>query len=332
MRNLPRFCDYLASDKFVAAPFFSPRCKISMHPLSENADGTQPLVTLTGCTGFIGSHVARLFLEDGGYRVRGAVRDATNQSKLEPLKQALGAELFAKMEFATVNLQDEASMTQAIAGSTYVVHMASPIDMSLTTEEEFIRPAVDGTLCALKACKANGVRRLVITSSTATVETPAEGSQPANGILDESVWSEVKAETEGMFQMYAKSKIMAEKAAWEFQASLPASEKFEVVTILPSATLGPNLKKEENASGMWLRMLMTGQLPQVGPGGWVCCDVREVAFAHLQAIKVPAAANRRFLVSTKACSFSECARPVIDKYAPQGWPVCQNFAEEDGGW
>ena len=115
-----------------------------------------------------------------------------------------------------MNLQDESSMTQAIAGSTFVVHMASPVDMSLTTAEEFIRPAVDGTLCALKACKANGVRRLVITSSTATIETPAEESKPASGLLDESVWSEVKNDPQGVFEMYAKSKILAEKATWEF--------------------------------------------------------------------------------------------------------------------
>ena len=55
------------------------------------AKGNKPIVTLTGVTGYIGSQVALLFLKDGGYRVRGTVRDKNNQAKLQPLKEAFGA-------------------------------------------------------------------------------------------------------------------------------------------------------------------------------------------------------------------------------------------------
>lgn len=60
--------------------------------------------------------------------------------------------------------------------------------------------------------------------------------------------------------MYAKSKILAEKAAWEFQAALPEAEKFEIVTILPAFVVGPNLRANWFASGDWLRRLMTGEM------------------------------------------------------------------------
>jgi len=55
--------------------------------------GQNPLVTVTGISGYIGSHVALLFLKDGGYRVRGTVRDLSDQTKVAPIQQAFG-ELF----------------------------------------------------------------------------------------------------------------------------------------------------------------------------------------------------------------------------------------------
>ena len=56
-------------------------------------------------------------------------------------------------------------------------------------------------------------------------------------------------------------------------------------------------------------------------------DVRDVGFAHLQAIKVPAAANRRFILVHSSPSFIEYAQSVNEKYAPLGWPICQTLAE-----
>ena len=87
----------------------------------------KPLVTITGISGYLGSHVALLFLKDGGYRVRGTVRDPANQSKVAPIQQAYGAELFSQLELVQADLTDEASLASAITGSTFVVHTASPI-------------------------------------------------------------------------------------------------------------------------------------------------------------------------------------------------------------
>ena len=48
--------------------------------------GEKPLVTITGVTGFLGSMTAKVYLEDGSYRIRGTVRDVNNASKIDPLK------------------------------------------------------------------------------------------------------------------------------------------------------------------------------------------------------------------------------------------------------
>ena len=58
----------------------------------------KPLVTITGISGYLGSHTALLFLQDGGYRVRGTVRDPSNESKVAPIRQAFGEELFGQLE------------------------------------------------------------------------------------------------------------------------------------------------------------------------------------------------------------------------------------------
>ena len=107
-------------------------------------------MTLTGVTGYIGSQVCLMYLQDGGFRVRGTVRDKTNQAKLAPLKEAFGP-LFNQLELVEADLLNEQSLINAIRGSTYVVHMASPFFFN-GNEETLIKPAVDGTIAVMKAC------------------------------------------------------------------------------------------------------------------------------------------------------------------------------------
>jgi len=173
----------------------------------------KPVVTITGISGYIGSHVTLLFLQDGGYRVRGTVRDKNNAAKLEPLKEAFGEELYNQLELVEADLLNEQSMIDALAGSTYVVHVASPFFMS-DDPEKLITPAVNGTIAAMKGCQAAGVRRCVITSSCAAIQCTAEADKPADRIYDESHWSNPDR-PEGMLN-YLKSKTLAEKAAWDF--------------------------------------------------------------------------------------------------------------------
>ena len=88
-------------------------------------EGEKPLVVITGSTGYIGSHVALKFLQNGGFRVRGTTR-SIKPEKIDPLKEAFG-EHFGNIEFVECDLQNEESMHKAIEGATYVVHLATPI-------------------------------------------------------------------------------------------------------------------------------------------------------------------------------------------------------------
>ena len=172
-------------------------------------------MTITGVTGFLGSQTCLSFLRDGGFRVRGTVRSMTNASKMDPIKKAFG-ELFGQLDVVEADLLDAESVVNAIAGSTYVVHTASPYILGEIKDEEnmLMKPAVEGTTNVLKGCtEAGTVKRLVITSSCAAIGYPMKKDYPANSTFDESNWSDLNSEG---FHPYRKSKTVAERTAWEY--------------------------------------------------------------------------------------------------------------------
>ena len=93
--------------------------------------------------------------------------------------------------------------------------------------------------------------------------------------------------------------------------------------------MGPPLRKEDFSSGDWLKSVMLGTMKTILTRHTVAVDVRDVGDAHLAAIKVPAAANRRFAITQGSPSFQEFAQPVVDKYGPLGWPVSTNKQAAD---
>ena len=146
-------------------------------------------------------------------------------------------------------------MIKAIKGSTYVVHLASPFFFS-KNENDLIKPAVDGTNAVMKACELAGVRRCVVTSSCASVFNVAKADRPANGLFNESHWSNPDR-PEGL-DGYSKSKVLAEKAAWDFKDALPVNKRFELVTICPGFIFGPPLSKQSGTSVGYISAIMTG--------------------------------------------------------------------------
>ena len=132
-------------------------------------ESSLPIVTVTGATGYIGSHCCKLLLESGKYKVRGTVRSKTNESKIAPIREGIG-ELFDQLELVEADLLDEESLIKAVEGSTYVLHVASPFVLEEPKDENvLIKPAVEGTLAVMKAAKASKTKRVVVTSSIAAI-------------------------------------------------------------------------------------------------------------------------------------------------------------------
>ena len=150
-------------------------------------------------------------------------------------------------------------------------------------------------MAVMYACKASSVKRCVVTSSVAAIKSGFREDQlPAGNTFDESHW----AKLDNPMHPYAKSKTLAEKAAWDFWASLPEAERFELVVINPSLIQGPSLGAgTDSECENFIKGIVTGSFPEIPRQSISFVDVRDVASAHLQALKVDEAKNRRFIVS-----------------------------------
>lgn len=259
-------------------------------------------------------------MQDGGFRVRGTVRDKNNEAKIAPLREAFG-DLFNQLELFEADLMNEESLINAIAGSKYVVHIASPMFHS-DDESGLVPPAINGTMAVMKACRAANVRRCVMTSSGLAVMLMAEADLPVDRVFNESHFS--NPNRPGGIPAYPKSKVLAERAAWDFVAALPEAEKFELTVICPVFVMGPPLRKEPFSSGNFVKSMMDGSVPIIGSELKPVCDVRDVAKAHLLAIKNPIAANRRFIISSGSHNWQEFAR----QQRSAGWLITENLEAE----
>jgi len=107
---------------------------------------------------------------------------------MQPLKDLFGEE-FNKIEFVNADLNDADSLMKAVEGCTYVVHTASPVPTIGTkpSYEDLVNPAVHGTNFVMRAARAHGIKRIVLTSSVAAVCGYPFDNWPTS--FNESNWS-----------------------------------------------------------------------------------------------------------------------------------------------
>jgi len=272
-------------------------------------ESTKPRLLITGINGYIGSWTTLKALESGEYRVRGTVRDKNNKAKLAPLKEALG-DRFDELELVSADLTDKASLAKAAEDCDYILHMASPFPaVEPKDEDEVIKPAVEGTVGILEAVKGSKVKRVVITSSCAAILEYSKG----NLEVDEETWPEM---VKGMTP-YVRSKILAEKAAWDFIENLNEDEKFELCTINPGLVTGPLLVKGEGASQQIFTDLMRGTHGSAPKVHFPIVDVRNVAEAHLKALK--SMPFERYAMVEGTYKVSECGKLLYDEFSQYGY-------------
>ena len=229
-------------------------------------------VTITGITGYLGSHIGLKFLQNGSFAVRGTVRSITNQKKLAPLQKGFGSH-YEQLQLVEADLTNPSSIDEALKDSDYVIHTASPVTFGKPKDEyeELIKPALEGTLAVMEAAKKHKVQRVVYTSTSAAIRCKL----PAN--MKERYTEEDFSDIDGC-SPYEKSKLLAEQAAWDFVNKLPNDEKFELAVINPSLIMGPFLCGDSGfSSGGFIRSIMTGKQPMNPKMKIGVVDVREVA-------------------------------------------------------
>ena len=266
------------------------------------------LVLVTGGTGFIAQHCI-LALLDRGYRVRTTLRSPAREAEMRDNLRAGGIEAGGRLTVASADLRDDAGWAEALAGCAYALHGASPTPSGdQASDDDWIRPAVDGNLRVLRAARDAGVRRVVLTSAFGAVGVghAAHHRRP----FDETDWSDLT----GDVAPYQKSKTLSERAAWDFIAR--EGNGLELSAVNPVAVLGPALGADYSHSFRLIKNLMDGQ-----PGvlninsGFV--DVRDVAELHLRAMVDPAAKGERFLaIAGDSMAMVEVAKLLRHHFGP----------------
>lgn len=276
------------------------------------ASNANTLVLVTGASGFLGGHVTREFLEHG-YRVRGTVRSLANLRKVDHLR-ALGAKHEGRLELVEADLESDAGWAAAVAGCTFVEHVASPFPAkSPEDEQELVRPAVQGTLRVLRAAAAAGsVQRVVLTSSVAAIAYGHD--RPESYVFTEDDWSVPER-----CEAYQKSKTLAERAAWDFVNNTPEGKHLQLATINPGFIAGPLSGPDIGTSGEVVGRLLRRELPACPRLGFATVDVRDVAIAHRLATEVAEAAGQRFLAAGDHLWMQDMARILAADLGPEGF-------------
>lgn len=262
-------------------------------------------VLLTGASGYIGKHIA-LQLLNQGYSVRASVRSLAKSAEvIDAVKPHLldTAKLETRLTFVELDLEKDAGWDAALKGVDVLMHTASPFPISSPKDEnDLIRPAVDGTLRALKAAHVAGVKRVILTSSVAAIygcDLPAGKTE-----YDETMWTDV---THPVGRgAYTKSKTLAEKAAWDFVKN--QAPEIALTTINPVLVLGAPLDKNFGSSISLIERVLKGKDPMLPDMKFSIVDVRDVAQMHVAAISNEATKNERLLAASATYSFVGIAK------------------------
>ena len=239
---------------------------------------------VTGATGFVGSHVARaLARQDADLRL--LVRSNSNLKNVEDIKADL----------VTGDLRDPASLEKGIAGCDVVFHVAADYRLWVRDPEEMYRANVEGTRAILEAALRNKVRRVVYTSSVATMGFTSDG-EPADENSPVSL--------DNMIGPYKRSKFQAEQVALE-----AAHAGQDVVIVNPSTPVGERDIKP-TPTGRIVVDFLKRKFPAYVDTGLNLVDVKECALGHIAALE-KGRKGERYILGGENLTLKE----ILDKLA-----------------
>ncbi len=245
-------------------------------------------VLVTGGSGYIGSWCVIGLLQQG-YTVRTTVRDLRREAEV---RASVGKMVDPgnRLSVHAANLTSDDGWDVAAEGAEYVLHVASPLGVPPPKDpNDLIIPARDGALRALRAAIKAGAKRVVMTSSVAA--TSPDPRAP-DGVSDETVWTDPNNPAT---DAYAKSKTIAERAAWDLIKA--EGGQTSLATVNPALVLGPVLSKDFSDSVQIVQRLLSGKVPGLPRLGFNIVDVRDVADLHIRAMTDPAAGGQRFIAA-----------------------------------
>ena len=258
-------------------------------------------VLVTGATGYLGLHCIQQLLNQG-YAVNGSVRSPERKEEVFEALQKHNTPT-ENLNLFTLNLTEDDGWDEGMEGCDYLLHVASPIALENHNEDFFVKPAVAGVKRAFKYAKKHNVKKVVLTSSVAAIFDTLEEKTD----YDETDWSDPENPS---ISHYAKSKTLAEKAAWDFVDN--EDNPFELAVINPALVIGPSLSGDLGESNKAIAMVTTGKMPVAVPLQFGYVDVRDVAAAHLLAMQNSNSNGERFALAEKDLWYKDVAKVLRD--------------------
>jgi len=242
-------------------------------------------VFVSGGSGYIAGFLIRLLVQQG-WAVHTSVRDPAREADL----RALLAVDNTRLSVFAADLTHDAGWAEAVQGCSHVAHVASPLPGRWVKKpDDLIVPARDGVLRVLRAARAAGARRFVMTSSVAAI---VYGRGRGVHHFSEADWT--PADAAGA-SPYTLSKTLAERAARDWVAR--EGEGIEFCSVNPSVVLGPVWGPDHSSSIALVKKLLDGSMPGCPDLGFGIVDVRDVADLHLRTLLAPGMAGQRFIAS-----------------------------------
>ncbi|PCH36131.1 NAD(P)-binding protein [Wolfiporia cocos MD-104 SS10] len=255
------------------------------------------LVLVTGVTGFLGSHIVKLLLEQG-FRVRGTARSGKVSSALEAYAQY-------KDSYEVVPFDDLAcgDYTTALQGVGAIIHQAAPLPGREASTEEALNVAIEGNLNILRQGDKAGITKFVFASSWGTLG--AEGKGQPTRVLTDQDWSTITREEAivagNVWVTYAAEKVLSERAIWDYVDQHP---HIDATAVNPPFLYGPFAPgyrtPEPNLNALGSNSFIYGLLsPSAKPSEWSRgVDVRDVAQAMINALSTPSNVGRKRILLT----------------------------------
>lgn len=214
------------------------------------------IALVTGATGFVGANLVEA-LTRAGWHARALRRQSSSLKALEGLTY----------ESAIGDVNDPPSLAQAAQGADVVFHVAAAADYWRSSTGKMMRVNVDGTRNVLQAAQDAGVKRVVFTSSCASL-----GKPPFGHTLDESAQFNLQPKE----FPYGYTKHLAEQVCAEF-----VQRGLDVVIVNPAVVLGP--RDVNLISGSMIIEAAKRDIPIIPPGGVSVIDVGDACRAHIAA-------------------------------------------------
>lgn len=259
-------------------------------------------ILVTGATGYIAKHLVLQLLE-AGYTVKGSARSISREGELRDALEPRLSDPAAldRLSVVALDLSKDEGWDAAMEGVDVLMHTASPFPMNQPkNEDDLIRPAVDGALRAVKAARAAGITRVIMTSSTAAVTGKDRNSDQAEFTEDD--WTDTDHPS---VTAYVKSKTLAEKAVWDWQAS--DAPDMQITMINPSFVQGAPLDDNFGTSIQVIERLLSGKDPMLPRFGFTCVDVQDIATMHIRAMERPESIGKRFIGAERFLWFQDFA-------------------------